>query len=149
MRAVLQRVSSAEVTVHGESVGAIDRGLLVYLAVHRDDPAEATGKTEWLLNKICGLRLFEDSTGKMDLSLHDICGDILIVSQFTLYGDCRKGRRPSWSRSAGPDAAEAVYHAFVAHAQKIAPGNVATGRYRTEMAVHSCNDGPVTLILEK
>ena len=144
MRAVVQRVSHASVTVEGQTVGDIDRGFLVLLGVtHSDGQAEAT----WLANKIAGLRVFEDAGGKMNLGLADVGGAVLVVSQFTLYGDARKGRRPSFIDAARPEQAEPLIDHFVR--QMRAEGlRVETGRFRAIMQVNLVNDGPVTLYLD-
>ena len=144
MRAVVQRVSSARVTVADETVGEIGRGLLVLLGVEQGD-----GDTDarYLAEKIAGLRVFEDEGGKMNLSVAAVGGAVLVVSQFTLLGDCRKGRRPGFSRAALPQEAETLYRrtAELIAAQGLA---VATGRFRAEMAVALVNEGPVTLLLD-
>jgi D-tyrosyl-tRNA(Tyr) deacylase len=144
MRAVVQRVSRASVTVEGEFVGSIGRGFLVMLGVGQDDGA---GEAEHLAEKVAGLRVFEDEAGKMNLSLAETGGSCLVVSQFTLYGDCRKGRRPSFVAAAPPEQAERLYEVFVeaVRAQGIA---VETGRFRRHMDVELVNDGPVTLLLD-
>jgi D-aminoacyl-tRNA deacylase len=144
MRAVVQRVSRARVTVGGEVVGAIGRGFLVLLGVtHDDGPQDA----EFLAEKVVGLRVFEDDAGKMNVSLAEIGGACLVVSQFTLYGDCRKGRRPSFVAAAGPEQAERLYEVFV-EAVRRRGVTVATGRFRQHMDVELVNDGPVTLLLD-
>ena len=144
MRAVIQRVAESRVSVDGEVVGAIGRGLLVLLGVARGDtPADAT----LLAEKIVHLRIFEDAAGKMNRSLLETGGQMLVVSQFTLLGDCRKGRRPSFARAAAPDLAQNLYEDFVQKA-RAAGVTVATGRFRAMMAVSLTNDGPVTLIVE-
>jgi D-tyrosyl-tRNA(Tyr) deacylase len=141
MRACIQRVSKARVVVEGEVVGEIGRGLLVLLGVSATD---TDVETRWMAEKIVGLRIFDDPDGKMNLSLTDVGGSMLVVSQFTLYGDCRKGRRPSFIDAAPPEMAEAMYEKFVA--QVSAAGiPTATGRFRTNMAVELTNDGPVTI----
>ncbi len=144
MIAVVQRVSRSEVAVEGCAIGTIGPGLAVLLGVaDADTPAEA----EWMAEKIVHLRIFEDEAGKMNRSVKDIGGEMLVVSQFTLLGDCRKGRRPSFVRAAAPEAAEGLYHRFID-----AVGNagipVATGQFRARMAVSLVNDGPVTLVVE-
>lgn len=145
MRALLQRVSKAKVTVDGEIVGAIQRGLVVLLGVTHDD-TEAEAK--WLANKIAGLRLFEDQAGKMNLSLFDVDGSVLVVSQFTLFGDARKGRRPSFTSAARPDQAEPLVLYFAEQIrQRGLP--VEMGVFGALMQVEIHNDGPVTLMLEK
>ncbi|MBW1956744.1 MAG: D-tyrosyl-tRNA(Tyr) deacylase [Deltaproteobacteria bacterium] len=144
MRAVVQRVKECTVVVKGESVGSIEKGLLVFLGVHREDtPADA----EYLAQKIASLRIFEDDTGKMNRSLVEVAGSILVVSQFTLYGDCRKGRRPSFIDAAPPDLAQTLYDHFVELLRKIGVP-VETGWFQAMMEVTLVNDGPVTLILE-
>lgn len=144
MRAVVQRVSSARVEVDGSVCAGIERGLLVLLGVARDDGA---GAAEWMANKLVGLRIFEDHEGKLNLSVQDVGGSILLVSQFTLVGDCRKGRRPSFSQAAPPEDAGRLYEDV---AQRLREGgvSVATGVFRARMALHLVNDGPVTLILD-
>jgi D-aminoacyl-tRNA deacylase len=145
MKALLQRVSYASVSVEGESVGQIGRGFCVLLGVtHRDTEAEA----DWLAHKIAGLRLFEDEAGKMNLALADVGGAVLVVSQFTLYGDARKGRRPSFTDAAPPEQAEPLV-AYVAAQLRRQGLTVATGRFGAMMQVEIHNDGPVTLMLEK
>lgn len=144
MRACIQRVSSARVVVDGEAVGEIGRGLLVLLGVAASDGDE---DLRWLVDKVVGLRVFEDAEGKMNLALADVGGDLLVVSQFTLLGDCRKGRRPSFIAAAPPAEAERIYEQFVTAAR--ARGvQVATGRFRTHMNVELVNDGPVTLMID-
>lgn len=144
MRACVQRVSSARVRVEGETVGEIGRGLLVLLGVAAGDgPAEL----RWMVDKVVGLRVFDDCEGKMNLALADVGGELLVVSQFTLLGDCRKGRRPSFIGAAPPELAERMYGEFVA-AARTAGIRVATGRFRTHMEVELVNDGPVTMLLD-
>jgi D-tyrosyl-tRNA(Tyr) deacylase len=144
MRAVIQRVSQASVTVDGEVVGAIERGLLVLLGVAQGD-TEHDART--LATKIVELRIFEDDAGKMNRSLAEGEGSLLVVSQFTLLGDCRKGRRPSFITAAAPELAEQLYQTFVA-AAAVQGIRVATGRFRAQMDVALVNDGPVTLLLD-
>jgi D-tyrosyl-tRNA(Tyr) deacylase len=144
MRACIQRVHQASVTVEGQIVGQIGRGLLVLLGIAQgDDDNDA----RHLSDRICGLRIFEDEHGKMNRSLEDIGGGMLVVSQFTLLADCRKGRRPSFTQAADPAVAEQLYQTFVAAtgARGLA---VATGRFRAHMDVALINDGPVTLIID-
>ncbi len=144
MRAVVQRVSSASVTVAGVQVGAIERGFLVLVgATHSDGRAEV----EWLAHKIAGLRIFEDEAGKMNLGLADIGGAVLVVSQFTLYGDTRKGRRPSFTDAARPEQAEPLIDTLVEQLRGEGLA-VATGQFRAEMQVALVNDGPVTLWID-
>jgi len=144
MRAVVQRVSRSQVTVAGELVGSIGKGMLVLLGVEQDD-TEQDGHA--LGDKLIGLRIFDDAEGKMNLSLTDIGGEMLVVSQFTLLGDCRKGRRPSFGAAAAPEKANELYEAFVA-AVAVQGIRVATGRFRAMMDVELVNDGPVTLLLD-
>lgn len=144
MKACLQRVRRAKVTVGDEVCGEIGLGMLVLLGVTRGD-TEADARV--LAKKVAGLRVFEDSAEKMNLSLRDVGGAMLVVSQFTLYGDCRKGRRPSFTDAAPPEMAEKLYEIFVATAA--AQGiPVATGRFRQHMEIELVNDGPVTLVVE-
>jgi len=144
MRAVLQRVHRAEVSVDGACIASIGKGILALVAVSRQDSAE---DFLWMARKIVELRIFNDSQGKLNLSLQDIEGDLLVVSQFTLYGDCRKGRRPSYSEAAPPAEAERMYSEFVDAVRRILP-SVQTGRFQAMMDVSLSNDGPVTLILD-
>jgi D-tyrosyl-tRNA(Tyr) deacylase len=144
MRAVVQRVTEASVTVDGEVIGAIERGLLVLLGVATDDTIDDARQ---LADKIAQLRIFEDDAGKMNLSLLEVHGAMLVVSQFTLLGDCRKGRRPSFIAAAPPELAERLYETFVA-AVATQGVRVATGRFRANMQVALVNDGPVTLVLD-
>jgi D-tyrosyl-tRNA(Tyr) deacylase len=144
MRAVVQRVSRARVVVGQEVVGEIGRGLLILLGItHADTPQQA----EWLADKIVSLRVFEDDEGKMNRGVAEVGGAVLVVSQFTLYGDCRKGRRPSFVDAAPPEIAIPLYEAFVAGVR--AHGiKAATGRFGAMMDVELVNDGPVTLIVD-
>lgn len=145
MRALLQRVVKGRVSVGGEVIGEIDRGWVVLLGVGRHDLPE---DADWLAQKVVELRVFNDEAGKFNLSLEDIDGAVLVVSQFTLYADARKGRRPSFTDSAPPDVAIPLYERFVA--QLRARGRtVATGRFGADMRVEINNDGPVTIMLER
>jgi len=144
MRAVIQRVKASSVTVDDEPVGKIGKGLLVLLGVAK---ADQTTDADFLSEKIVNLRIFEDEQGKMNRSLIDIGGEMLVVSQFTLLGDCRKGRRPSFIDAAGPEKANELYEYFVVKVRKKGV-HVATGRFRAMMDVALINDGPVTLIVE-
>ncbi len=144
MRAVVQRVKSARVSVDGKTKGEIHHGLLVFLGVGREDgPQDA----DYLATKISGLRIFSDSSGKFDLSVGDVQGRILVVSQFTLFGDCRKGRRPSFTDAAPPEVAQALYEHFI---ERIGQQglSVETGEFQALMEVHLINDGPVTILLD-
>ncbi len=144
MRAVVQRVAWAKVEVDGAIVGAIERGLLVYLGAGKGD---GDADRAYVLAKVLGLRIFENEAGKMDRSVVDVGGALLVVSQFTLYGDVRRGRRPSFDAAMPPEEAELAYEAFVrdARAQGI---TVATGKFRADMKVSSLNDGPVTIWID-
>ena len=144
MRAVLQRVRRARVVVGEEVVGEIGVGLLVLLGVSRNDTVE---DANWLAEKTVGLRLFADADDKMNLSVADVSGSVLVVSQFTLHGDCRKGRRPSFVDAAQPEIAVPLYEAFI-NGVKAEGIPVATGRFGAMMQVELTNDGPVTLILD-
>ena len=146
MRVVLQRVARASVTVEGSVVGRIDQGLLLLVGFTGDDGPDAL---RWMANKVLGLRVFNDPRDRMNLSLRDVSGDVLVVSQFTLYGDARKGRRPSFIRAARPDVAVPLYEDFVALLRETAPGRVETGVFGAMMDVELVNDGPVTLVLER
>ncbi len=144
MRACIQRVSEARVTADGVVSGEIGRGFVVLLGVGAHDSAD---EVIWLADKVVGLRIFEDDAGKMNRSLADVGGAMLVVSQFTLYGDCRKGRRPSFIDAAAPELAERLYEEFVARV-RAAGITVATGRFREHMMVSLVNDGPVTLWID-
>lgn len=143
MRAVVQRVSHAKVTIDGEVSGAIERGLLVYLGVGKGDGEK---ERQWMLDKILGLRIFPNDAGKMDKSVTDIGGSLLVVSQFTLYGDVSRGRRPGFDAAMPPAEAEQAYDAFVRDAK--ARITTETGRFGADMKVESLNDGPVTIWIE-
>lgn len=144
MRAVVQRVSSARVEVAGRIAGSVGKGLLVLLGVAQGDTDR---QAEWLAEKIAGLRIFEDEAGKMNLSLLEVEGTALVVSQFTLLADCRRGRRPSFTDAAPPEAADRLYQVFLAKLRS-AGLPVETGVFQAHMDVHLVNDGPVTLILD-
>ena len=144
MRAVVQRVSRAEVRIEGQLVGRIAGGLVVLVGIGSEDSHEAG---EWLAEKIVHLRVFDDDAGKMNRSLLETSGAVLCISQFTLYGDCRKGRRPSYERAAPPEAARVLYESFVA-ALRSHGVRVETGEFRAMMEVELVNDGPVTLLLD-
>lgn len=144
MRSVIQRVSRAKVSVDGEITGEIGKGILVLLGVSREDSEK---EALYLLEKTLNLRIFEDAGDKMNLSLLDIKGELLVVSQFTLYGDARKGRRPSFIEAAAPLEASRLYEFFVAEARKQIE-RVETGRFQAIMDVELVNDGPVTILLD-
>lgn len=144
MRAVVQRVTRGSVTIEGEIVGEIGNGLVVLLGIARDD---ARDDADYLVAKIAALRIFDDAEGRMNVSLKDNHGGLLIVSQFTLYGDVRRGLRPSWSDAAAPEIAEPLYDYFVESARKLL-GRVETGSFRKTMLVELVNDGPVTILLD-
>ncbi|MGI6119185.1 MAG: D-aminoacyl-tRNA deacylase [Desulfosporosinus sp.] len=144
MRSVVQRVKQAAVTVKGENVGKISGGLLVLLAVGQDDGEK---DVNWMADKLVGLRIFEDEEGKMNRSVLDVGGEILVVSQFTLYGDCRSGKRPSFTRAAPPELAKALYLQCV-EALRSRGAKVETGVFQAQMDVELINDGPVTLLLD-
>ena len=146
MRVVLQRASRGEVRVDGESVGRIGRGYVALVGFGPHDGEEELG---WMADKILGLRLFPDDDDRMNLSLEEVAGEILVVSQFTLYGDASKGRRPSFVGAAPPEHAIRLYEQFLAILQDRAPGRVASGEFGAMMDVDLVNDGPVTLLLER
>lgn len=145
MRAVIQRVLRASVTIAGETSGAIGAGLVVLLGVAPDDTRE---NAKWLADKVVGLRIFKDAEDKMNLSVQDVNGSVLVVSQFTLYGDCQKGKRPSFIAAARPEVAIPLYEAFI-HEVRALGVPVATGQFGAMMQVELVNDGPVTLMVEK
>ncbi len=144
MRAVVQRASRASVSVNNKIVGSIDRGLVILLGVSGDDTEK---DVLYLADKITHLRIFADDDEKMNLSLKNIQGEMLIVSQFTLYGDCRKGRRPSYSKAANPEKAKLLYQSFIDAVQNDGI-RVATGEFQAMMEVKLANDGPVTILLD-
>lgn len=146
MRVVLQRVSEAKVTIDGEISGKIDQGLVALVGIHGSDTME---EVKWMTRKIENLRIFEDDEGKMNVSVKDVGGEILVVSQFTLYGNAEKGNRPSFIEAAKPDEAEALYDKMVDHMKKKCTVNVETGEFGAMMDVSLVNDGPVTILLEK
>jgi D-tyrosyl-tRNA(Tyr) deacylase len=144
MRAVVQRVRRASVAIGGTTTATIGKGLMVLLGIRTADTA---ADSTWLADKIVQLRIFADRQGKMNVSLADIAGEMLIVSQFTLYGDCRKGRRPGFSAAATPDIALPLYRHFIAEVERRGI-RAATGTFQAEMDVELVNDGPVTLLLD-
>ena len=144
MRAVIQRVSRASVTVDGAITGSIERGLLVFLGVGKEDSQK---DIDFIAGKIANLRIFEDNSGRMNLSVSDIGGAVLLISQFTLFGDCRKGRRPDFTAAGPPDMANKLYEQTVT-AVKSKGVPVQTGVFAAHMDIDALNDGPVTLILD-
>ena len=145
MKAVIQRVTSASVTVEGKIVGQIGPVIMILLGVEKGD---AEAQANWLVEKICALRIFSDADGKMNLAVQEIGGSLLIVSQFTIAGNCAKGRRPSFDTAAAPDEGKRLYEYFV-NAAKRAGVTVETGIFQADMQVALVNDGPVTFILER
>ena len=145
MKALLQRVSQASVTVEGELISSIGKGLLVFLGIHHDDTEK---QTDWLAAKIIDLRIFEDEQGKMNLSLKDVSGEILLVSQFTLYANCERGRRPDFIQSAAPDFANEMYLMFAKKLESLGI-KPKLGVFGGDMKVSLLNDGPVTIMLER
>jgi D-tyrosyl-tRNA(Tyr) deacylase len=145
MRAVIQRVSSARVTVAGETTGEIQTGLLVFLGIA---PEDTDSEARWLAEKICALRIFEDADGRMNRSVVDVAGGILVVSQFTLFASTRKGTRPSFNDAAKPEIAIPLYESFNRFASAALTRPVATGRFAALMQVELVNDGPVTLVID-
>jgi D-tyrosyl-tRNA(Tyr) deacylase len=146
MKAVVQRVNSSSVMVDNEITGAIDQGLLVLIGIHQDDTKD---QLEWICNKIAKLRIFEDGEGKMNRSVQDVGGGILLVSQFTLYANSDKGTRPSFIEAAKPDKAEPMYEEMIEWFKIKTELNIQTGEFGAMMSVKLENDGPVTIILEK
>ena len=145
MRAVIQRVSRASVSINGKLTSSITEGLLILLGIEdADGPEDA----EWLAGKITRLRVFRDSGGVMNLSVQDISGEVLIISQFTLHASTKKGNRPSYIRSAGPDKAIPLYEHFISLMEKESPGKVFTGEFGAYMQVELVNDGPVTINID-
>ncbi len=146
MRVVLQRVSEAHVTIEGKVVGEIGLGQFLLVGFKQSD---TTDQVEWMADKVVGLRIFQDDAGKMNRTLADVDGSILVVSQFTLYGDVRKGRRPSFIDAATPETAIRLYERFVELLEARHPGKVATGEFGAMMDVSLTNDGPVTLVIDR
>jgi D-tyrosyl-tRNA(Tyr) deacylase len=144
MRAVVQRVTCAKVTVEQETIGEIENGLVVLLGVARDDSA---ADAEYLAAKIVSLRIFDDEAGKMNLSVRDSNGGMLVISQFTLYGDVRRGLRPSWFDAAAPEVAKPLYEFFISEVKRLLT-KVASGSFQSMMQVELINDGPVTILLD-
>ena len=146
MRIVLQRVARGTVTIDGRIAGTVERGLVLLVGFATTDGEEAL---KWMADKVVGLRVFPDEEGRMDRSLDEVGGGLLVVSQFTLYGDVRKGHRPSFVEAASPDVAVPLYERFVALLRERAPGRVATGEFGAMMDLELVNAGPVTMILER
>jgi D-tyrosyl-tRNA(Tyr) deacylase len=145
MRLVIQRVSNASVVISEQTHASIHYGLLVLVGVcHHDDAEDA----EWLASKLCGMRIFSDENGKMNLSVNDVNGELLLISQFTLFADTKKGNRPSFIRAARPDKATALYEHFIKAVSSLAPGRVKTGVFAADMKVELTNDGPVTILMD-
>lgn len=145
MKVVVQRVKKAQVEVEGTVCGSIEKGILVFLGIHKDDLPH---QTTWLVSKLLNIRIFSDDEGKMNLSLLDIQGEVLIVSQFTLYGNCLEGRRPDFGFAAGPEKAIPIYEKFIRE-MELSLGKVQTGIFGATMEVSLVNDGPVTFVLER
>lgn len=146
MKIVVQRVKEASVVVDGKNAGQIKKGLLLLVAVHRDDTGE---NMIWAADKCCRLRIFEDEDGKMNRSVADVKGEILVVSQFTLYGEVKKGTRPSFIASAGPEKAQKIYEDMLTYLNERMPGRIRQGVFAAKMEVSLVNDGPVTIIIER
>jgi D-tyrosyl-tRNA(Tyr) deacylase len=146
MRAVIQRVKKCSVKINGETISEIGYGMLIFLGVHAED---TEGDAENLAKKCLSLRIFPDGNGRLNLSIKDVSGDIMVVSQFTLYGDVSRGNRPNFMRAAKPEIAEQLYNLFVSYLEKsVGRGKVSTGIFREMMDVELVNDGPVTIIIE-
>lgn len=146
MKVVVQRVKSASVEVNNEIIGSINQGLLLLVGIHHDDTEE---QLKWMCNKILKLRVFEDEDDKMNLSVQDVEGEILVISQFTLYGDAKKGTRPSYIEAARPEKAEPMYEEMIQFFKSQSNLKIQTGKFGAMMNVQLINEGPVTLLLEK
>lgn len=146
MKIVLQRVSTAQVLVDNEQIGSINKGLVLLVGVHEDDGEE---QMQWLADKILKLRIFDDEDGKMNLSVQDVDGELLVIPQFTLYGDYRQGNRPSYFSAAKPSKAEPLYEEMVSYFRNHSELKIETGRFGAYMDVQLHNDGPVTLVMEE
>jgi D-tyrosyl-tRNA(Tyr) deacylase len=144
MKVVVQRVIEGSVSVNGSTCGTVRNGLVVFLGVAREDTAE---DADYLLDKLLGLRIFPDENGKMNRNIAETGGELLLISQFTLYGDCRRGRRPSFDRAAPAEQAQSLYNYFVEGARR-GPVKVETGVFQASMQVHLVNDGPVTILID-
>lgn len=144
MRAVVQRVSSASVSVGGETIASIDSGLLVLAAIGKGDSQQ---QVDYIANKLCELRIFEDDAGKMNLNVRQVAGAILLVSQFTLFGDARKGNRPSFDAAELPEAAQLLFNSLASTIQRLGTP-VATGKFRAHMQVQLVNEGPITILID-
>lgn len=145
MRALIQRVTRANVTVDGSVVGSIGRGLLAFVAIHLSD---GEAEADWMARKVCALRIFDDQDGRMNRSVVEVRGSLLVVSQFTLYGDIRNGNRPSYGKAAPPDQARLLYQYFVDQCRRVPGLGVETGVFQASMSVELVNDGPVTIWCE-
>lgn len=145
MRVLIQRAKDAKVVIDGNTVGAINHGLVILLGIEHDDTNE---DADWLIKKICGLRIFNDEEGKMNLSIADVKGDFLVVSQFTLHASTRKGNRPSYIKAARPDQAVPLYEYFKEQLERESTAKVASGEFGADMKVHLINDGPVTIWID-
>lgn len=145
MRAIIQRVSSAEVSIENQVHGAINRGLMVLIGIENEDSED---DIVWLANKLIGLRIFSDNEGKMNLSVKEVGGNIMIVSQFTLFASTAKGNRPSFIRSAKPDISIPIYNKFVETLKKLSDLNIQTGIFGADMQISLVNDGPVTIFMD-
>ncbi len=146
MKTLIQRVSKAQVKVDGNIVGKIDKGILVFLGIGKNDTDK---ELTWMVDKLIKLRIFEDEDGKMNRSVSDVEGDILVISQFTLYGDCRKGTRPSFTEAAGAQKGKEYYEKFLKLLKERFNGKIESGVFGADMKVELLNDGPVTLMIEK
>ncbi len=144
MRACIQRVRSAKVEVEGQTIGQISAGLLILLGVENGD---TQSDLNYMVDKVCGLRIFEDENKKMNLSVQDVGGQVLVVSQFTLLGNCKKGKRPSFVDAASPEIANQMYQTFTEQIRSLGIG-VETGKFQADMQVTLCNDGPVTILID-
>lgn len=145
MRMIIQRVNEASITINGEYGGKIEKGFVVLLGICDSDTTIIADK---VLRKMLGLRIFEDENGKTNLSLNDICGQLMVVSQFTLYADCRKGNRPSFTKAGSPEYAESIYDYIIERIRTFFSGKLVTGSFGADMKINLINDGPFTIILD-